>query len=66
MGYEVGYYRVIYEEPGKETRMSHAQFHVVLRKENGVWKIAQDWDTGVINGVQLTAEDFAKGTPMVF
>ncbi len=66
IGYEVGYYRVISEEPEKEPAISYAQFHVVLRKQNGMWKIAQDWDSTVINGVKLTAEDFAKGSVLVF
>lgn len=66
LGYEVGYYRAISEEPGKEPTVSYAQFHVVLRKANGLWKIAQDWDSAVINGVKLTAQDFGKGTVLVF
>lgn len=65
-GYEVGYYRVIYDEPGKDQLITHARFHVVLKKINGVWKIAQDWDTNMINGVSITAADFAKGTPVRF
>lgn len=65
-GYEVGYYRVISEEPGKKPVISHAQFHVVLKKQRGTWKIAQDWDSSVINGVKLTAEHFAKGNVLVF
>lgn len=65
-GYEVGYYRVVNEEPGKEPTTSYARFHIVLRKEDGVWKIAQDWDTSTINGEEVTAEDFAKGTPLSF
>ena len=58
---EVGYYRVVNKAPGKESER-YARFHVVLRKENGQWKIAQDWDTSNINGVKVTVEDFEKGT----
>ncbi|GJM31607.1 MAG: hypothetical protein DHS20C18_06080 [Saprospiraceae bacterium] len=61
MGYEVGYYRISSEEPGKEIRNYYARFHIVLKKVNGQWKIAQDWDTNNINGVPVTEEDFAKG-----
>ena len=66
VGYEVGYYRVADMESGAESPASYAQFHVVLRKVDGVWKIAQDWDQGTILGEKITAEDFAKGTPEVF
>ncbi len=64
IGYEVGYYHITSQAPGEEMRSYYARFHVVLRKENGEWKIAQDWDTSEINGVPVTAEDFAKGTPL--
>lgn len=66
VGYEVGYYRVIYEEPGKSQIISVGRFHILLRKVEGVWKIAQDWDTSVINGEKVTADDFSKGTPIEF
>ncbi len=65
MGYEVGYYRVVNRDPGKEPTEHYARFHIVLRKEEGRWKIAQDWDTSVINGIDVTAADFAKGSPVV-
>ncbi len=66
-GYEVGYYHITYTrvKDGVESEESHyAQFHVRLRKEDGVWRIAQDWDTNNISGRPITAEDFAKGRPM--
>lgn len=66
IGYEVGYYRVTDAKPSEESTASYAQFHVVLRKVNGVWKIAQDWDQESILGEKITAEDFAKGTPEIF
>ncbi len=66
VGYEVGYYRVIYDEPGKDRLITYSQFHVVVKKVNGIWKIAQDWDTDTINGNKVTEEDFAKGTPISF
>lgn len=65
-GYEVGYYKITSKQEGQEERAFFARFHVVLRKENGQWKIAQDWDSSQINGVPVTAEDWAKGTPLDF
>lgn len=58
IGYEVGFYRVIYEEEGKDDRMSYGRFHVVLKKIDGKWKIAQDWDSGTFNGRPIGPEDF--------
>ncbi len=64
IGYEVGYYEVISKKPGEDERRFYARFHIVLRKEEGRWKIAQDWDTSNINGVPVTKEDFDKGKPL--
>ena len=64
VGFEVGYYRIIYEEPGKDRQFSYARFQVVLKKVEGVWKIAQDWDIDMINGVKVTKADFEKGPPL--
>ena len=58
VGYEVGFYRVIYKESGKEDRHSYGRFHVVIRKVNGSWKIAQDWDSNSFNGKPITTSDF--------
>ncbi len=60
VGYEVGFYRVRYTEPGKEDRMSYGRFHVVLRKIQGKWRIAQDWDSNSFNGNPIGADDFDK------
>ncbi len=65
LSYEVGYYNVTYQKNGKEMN-SYGRFHVLLKKENGKWKIAQDWDTDKINGVEVTEKDWLKGTPLVF
>ena len=59
-GYEIGYYKIRHTPPGEEPGYSYARFHVALRKVNGVWKIAQDWDTDEINGVEVTADDFNR------
>lgn len=61
LAYEVGYYKStsIIDFGGVE-RTSYGRFHVVLKKENGQWKIAQDWDTSDVNGKKVTADDFEK------
>lgn len=60
LGYEVGYYKsATVGKDGKE-RAGYGRFHVVLKKENEQWKIAQDWDTGDVNGRMVTAADFEK------
>ncbi|MEQ9404696.1 MAG: nuclear transport factor 2 family protein [Cyclobacteriaceae bacterium] len=64
IGYEVGYLKIVSQRPGEDPRYSYSRFHVVLRKENGVWKIAQDWDTNNVNGNEVTAEEYAKGIPL--
>lgn len=44
-GFEVGYYRTISTNiPTGEKRIGYGKFHVLLRKENGVWKILMDED----------------------
>lgn len=65
-GYEVGYYKVVNKQPGEEDRLFYARFHVVLKKESGLWKIAQDWDASSINGIPIGKDDWEKGTPLVF
>lgn len=65
VSYEVGYYKVTYKNDGK-TKYSFGRFHVVLKKENGIWKIAQDWDTDKINGIEVSEKDWLKGTPLAF
>lgn len=59
-GYEIGYLKIVTKEESKEARYSYSRFHVVLKKVDGKWKIAQDWDTNNINGVEVTEADFAK------
>jgi ketosteroid isomerase-like protein len=63
--YEVGYYRIIRTVDGKSTKY-YGQFHIVLKKVNGIWKITQDWDTPVINGNKIGKEDFEKNDPLDF
>lgn len=53
--YEVGYFKNLTIKAG-EKRESYGQFHVALRKENGVWKILVDSDSD--NGKTITEEMF--------
>ena len=57
VSYEVGYYKVDQERDGKQAQF-YGQFHVVIRKVDGVWKIVQDWDADKLNGVEITEEHF--------
>lgn len=59
IAYEVGYFKITIFK--KEKREEHfGRFSVVLKKEEGKWKIAQDWDTDKINGVPITKIDYDK------
>ncbi|WP_109299817.1 nuclear transport factor 2 family protein [Aquimarina sp. AU474] len=57
--YEVGFYRIGFTLDGK-TEYSYGQFHIVLQKIDGQWKITQDWDTTAIAGETITASHFKK------
>ncbi len=65
ISYEVGYYKVTYKNDDKN-KYSYGRFHVVIKKENGTWKIAQDWGIDKINGIEVTEKDWLKGRPLVF
>lgn len=56
--YEVGFYRIGFTDEKGSTDFVYGQFHIVLKKIDGQWKITQDWDTTTINGKAITAEDF--------
>ena len=42
--FEVGYYKTTSIQPDGVSRSSYGKFHVLLRKEKGVWKILMDAD----------------------
>lgn len=67
VAYEVGYYKVISTRNG-EKRIFYGRFDVVLRKVDGSWKIAQDWDVDDINGEKLTEADFLgkEANPVIY
>lgn len=64
--YEVGFYRIGFTDEDGKTNYSYGQFHIVLKKIEGQWKIAQDWDTASINENPITAADFAKNSILKF
>lgn len=45
VAYEIGYYKVTSLKDGKSDYY-YGMFNVILRKENGTWKILSDADTG--------------------
>ncbi|NAS32410.1 DUF4440 domain-containing protein [Flavobacteriaceae bacterium R38] len=63
--YEVGFYRIKFLNKSEES-IVYGQFHIVLKKIQGKWKITQDWDTTIINGEEITAKDFSKQPPLKF
>jgi ketosteroid isomerase-like protein len=59
---EVGVYKTSYLLPDGKTMDYYGRFHVVLRKENGNWKILVDTDSSE-NGT-ITEKDFQAAKPM--
>ncbi|MGB3151587.1 MAG: hypothetical protein WBB27_13090, partial [Maribacter sp.] len=59
-------YRIETVYIGKESTYNYGQFHIVIQKIAGHWKIIQDWDTTIINGNKITEEDFQKQRPLEF
>lgn len=62
--YEVGFFRLGSTNRAGVTEDYYGQFHILLRKQRGRWKIVQDWDTNTIAGRAIGAEEFARGSPM--
>jgi ketosteroid isomerase-like protein len=59
---EVGIYKGSYIESGGNDRSYYGRFHVVLRKEDGVWKILIDTDSS--EGNTVGEDDFRTAQPM--
>lgn len=55
--FEIGYYKTTMYAPDGSPRSFYGKFHVVLRKEAGIWKILVDADTSK----DVKKEDFEKG-----
>ncbi|MEO0572471.1 MAG: hypothetical protein AAF039_12260 [Bacteroidota bacterium] len=64
--YEVGFYRIGFTSEEGKTDYVYGQFHIVLQKIEGLWKITQDWDTTTINGKAITSEDFDNNPVLRF
>ena len=64
--YEVGFYRIGFTSKKGKTDYVYGQFHIVLQKIDGSWKITQDWDTTTINGKAITEEDFKSKPALRF
>lgn len=64
--YEVGFYRIGFTTKDGKTQYSYGQFHIVLQKIKGQWKITQDWDTATIAGKPITAKEFDKKEALRF
>lgn len=62
LAFEVGYFKNETIRANGEKRTSYGQFHVALRKENGIWKILVDSDSN--NKRTITEEMFQAGKPM--
>lgn len=62
MAYEIGYFKNESVTASGEKRESYGKFHVVLRKENGTWKILVDSDSN--EGGTITKETFAAAAPL--
>ena len=60
--FEVGYFKNTSINAAGEKRVGYGQFHVALRKENGVWKILVDSDSN--NGRTITEEMFQAAKPI--
>ena len=63
VAYEVGYYKITWRA-GDSTSEFFGRFHVVLRKVDGIWKIAQDWDNSNIMGQEVGQTQFDLGQKM--
>lgn len=58
--FEVGFYKTSYQMQDGTQRSSYGKFHVVLRKEDGKWKILVDADTNE----GASKEEFEKASPI--
>ena len=54
-----GIYRVTYTDTNNLTKYSYGQFHVLLKKENGTWKILIDYDSNENNSIDKNSYDSA-------
>lgn len=54
-----GIYRVTYTNDQNETKYSYGKFHVILKLEDGNWKIVMDYDSDENKTINKTSYDAA-------
>lgn len=64
--YEVGFYRIRFTSKNGDASVVCGQFHIVLKKRAGKWKITQDWDTTTFNGKVIDEKDFNRKAALKF
>ncbi len=64
--YEVGFYCIGFTSKEGQTQYSYGQFHIVLEKIDGHWKITQDWDTTMIGSQEIDKTFFERQPPQKF
>jgi ketosteroid isomerase-like protein len=62
LAHETGYFRSRVTLPSGEVRTRYSRFEMILRKENGRWKILVDKDTA--QGEPITEKQFQSATPV--
>jgi ketosteroid isomerase-like protein len=62
LAHETGIFRSRVTLPGGEVRIRFSRFEMILRKEDGRWKILVDKDTAA--GDAATEEEFQSATPI--
>jgi ketosteroid isomerase-like protein len=62
VAHEVGYFKNETTSSDGQVKKSYGKFHVVLRKENGTWKILVDSDSN--EGRTITESTFLAASPL--
>ena len=65
ISYEIGFFRINRTTDGN-SNVYYGQFHIVLQKINGEWKITQDWDASTVNGKKIGKDDFERKEALRF
>jgi ketosteroid isomerase-like protein len=60
---DTGIFRSEVMMPGGETRVRFTAFEMILRREQGRWRVLVDQDTA--RGGAITQQDYEKGTPPI-
>jgi ketosteroid isomerase-like protein len=62
--FEDGFFKYGLVNDKGEKQVYYGYFQVILRKENGSWKVLVDYDSETYNGAQVTKELFESARPM--